>query len=68
MSVSLETLSVLLVEPSTAQYKIIENHFKAIGVRNLHWAKNGSQALHVLDEQTVDLVVNERDNVLRMEA
>ena len=58
MTVSLESLSVLLVEPSNAQRKIIESLFHTIGVNHVHCVGAGAQAMHMLAETTVDVVVS----------
>lgn len=58
MAINLESLTVLLVEPSTAQCKIIENMFHAIGVHSLQCVGTGAGALHVLSETAPDVVVS----------
>lgn len=58
MTTTLDTLNVVLVEPSSAQRKIIENMFNNIGVNHVHWVDCGGKALHLLSELDLDVVVS----------
>ena len=57
MSIIFAHLKTLLVEPSKAQHKIIEGYLRDIGVANVAWAQTGQQALKVLEEAPLELVI-----------
>ena len=53
----LNSLFVLLVEPSTAQSKIIANQFEELGISQFVTVGTGEEALGVVDNEQPDLVV-----------
>lgn len=55
---TLEKLSILLVEPSTAQQKIIKQYLTRLGNSNLNTVVNGSQALEAMGKQLPELVIS----------
>lgn len=58
MSLTLNQLSVLLVEPSTVQQKCIEGYLNELGVEDVKEAGSGNQALDMLKENTFDVVLS----------
>lgn len=54
----LQTLSTLLVEPSSAQQKIISGYLNKIGIVSVVCSKNSSDALVMMREQTPDIVIS----------
>lgn len=54
----IEHISVLLVEPSSAQRKIIDTHLRQTGIINIVWVKDGNQALNHMADSPPDLVVS----------
>jgi len=59
MSVSaLQTLSTLLVEPSSAQQKIISAYLHKIGIVSINCVKNGQQAVDFMHKQSPDMVIS----------
>lgn len=58
MTVVLEQLVTLLVEPSYAQHRIIESYLHNIGVKNVLWATTGQQALYLLETKSPELIVS----------
>lgn len=55
----LETLTVLVVDDSPSARRFIRRVFENLGVRNFHEAENGKQAVGILTETMVDLVVTD---------
>ncbi|HHH48717.1 MAG TPA: response regulator [Gammaproteobacteria bacterium] len=55
---SIDTISVLLVEPSSAQSRIIENHLRTLGVLILFRVKTAGEALREMRAATPDLVIS----------
>lgn len=55
---SLQTLTTLLVEPSSAQQKIITGYLNKIGVLSITCVKNGAEALQSMGSQPPDLVIS----------
>lgn len=55
---TIDQISVLLVEPSNAQRRIIENFLKQVGIIGVHWVKNGVDALSVMSTEIPDLVIS----------
>ncbi len=51
-------LTIVLVEPSRAQGRIIEKNLKEQGVQNCHWFSNGKEALEELPRIMPDLLVS----------
>jgi len=58
MNVSLESLKIVLVEPSTTQERHIERCLHTLGIRHIHGVVNGELALQVLSELSPDLVIS----------
>lgn len=54
----LQELLALLVEPSSAQKKIIESYLAKLGVTNVAWVRNGADAFDVMSKETPDLVIS----------
>lgn len=54
----LNSLYVLLVEPSTAQSTIISRQFEELGIEHFETARDGADALMILEEETPDLVIS----------
>lgn len=55
----LEALTVLVVDDSPSARRFIRHVFENLGVRNFHEAENGVQAMGILAETMVDLVVTD---------
>jgi len=55
---SLSNLLVLLVEPSSAQQKIISGYLGELGVHNLLFAKKGNEAMEKLASSDPDLLIS----------
>ncbi len=55
---SVEDLTILLVEPSGAQRRIIMNHLASVGVHKVDGAGSGGEALEMMQKRTPDLVVS----------
>jgi two-component system, chemotaxis family, chemotaxis protein CheY len=51
-------LSILLVEPSSVQQKIIVSHLKEAGVASIDTANNGEEALKLVEKYPPDLVIS----------
>ena len=51
-------LSILLIEPSAMQQKVILAHLKEAGVANVDTASNGEEALDFVDKYPPDLVIS----------
>ena len=51
-------LSILLVEPSVTQSKVIQNHLLAEGVTKIEAASSGNEALEIMMKYLPDLVVS----------
>jgi len=54
----LNSLYVLLVEPSVAQRRIITNQFEDLGISQYATATTGGQALAVIEQEQPDLVIS----------
>jgi two-component system, chemotaxis family, chemotaxis protein CheY len=57
-SINIKDLSILLVEPSSVQSKIIIKHLQTEGVGNIEVATTGQEALSALQRHHPDLVVS----------
>lgn len=57
-SVAIEQLQVLLVEPSSAQHRIIESYLRQLRVEHIHWVQEAHQALEHIREQRPDLLIS----------
>ena len=55
---SSEELSILLVEPSSTQQKIIQKALEETGVRHLYFADSVKSALYAIKENEPDLIVS----------
>lgn len=58
MAFTLDKLDILLVEPSTAQQKIIVNFLQMLGVEHVNTLQTASEALKALKNSNPDLVVS----------
>jgi len=56
--VDISDLSILLIEPSKMQLKIITNHLTEEGVSNIESASSGSDAIDILNSHTPDLIIS----------
>jgi len=54
----LQTLSTLLVEPSSAQQKIISGYLHKIGIVSINWVKNGQEAVNYMQKNSTDMVIS----------
>ena len=54
----LNELRTLFVEPSTSQRKIIEKQLREIGLVDIRWVPCGVDALDILSDQEIDLVIS----------
>ncbi|MBT5230928.1 MAG: response regulator [Methylococcales bacterium] len=57
MSVSIEELQVILVEPSSMQAKIITGYLTDLGIQNIERQKSGQDALDSINRAPPDLVI-----------
>jgi two-component system chemotaxis response regulator CheY len=57
-SLTIEQISVLLVEPSSAQRRIIENFLKQVGIIGVQWVKTGGEALLSMNAEVPSLVIS----------
>lgn len=57
-TISIADLMILVVEPSTVQSKIIQNHFQEAQVNNIQITHNGAQAIEFMSSSPPDLVVS----------
>lgn len=55
---SIENLTVLVVEPSLTQYKIIDSHLRSLGVSMVERIKDGQSALAGMRQSHPDLVIS----------
>jgi two-component system chemotaxis response regulator CheY len=51
-------LSILLVEPSTTQQKVILSHLETAGILNIDTATNGQEALELIKKYPPDLIIS----------
>ena len=56
--ISLENLQVILVEPSTAQHRIIENYLQVLGVTHVQWVRKAEEVLESLMPNSPDLIIS----------
>ena len=56
--ITLDQLSILLVEPSSTQQRIICNHLNGFGVMNIDKVSNGTAALDTMDNNKHDLIIS----------
>lgn len=57
-SVAIEQLQILLVEPSSAQHRIIEGYLRQLRVEHIHWVQEAQHALDYIAEQQPDLLIS----------
>ncbi|MDT8406912.1 MAG: response regulator [Methylococcales bacterium] len=57
-SINIEDLSILLIEPSLPQLKIILNHLEQQGVTNIEGVGSGEEALAILAHYQPDLIIS----------
>ena len=57
-NISISDLHILLVEPSSAQRRIIMEEMNSVGIINIDEASNGQEALESMEKYTPDLVVS----------
>lgn len=57
-NITLDQLSVVLVEPSSTQRRIIINHLNGFGVMTIDQVTTGREALDVMDKEQHDLVIS----------
>ena len=57
-SVNISDLSILLIEPSTMQLKVIMQHLHNQGIRNIEGTSKGSEALAALKAHRPDLIIS----------
>ena len=57
-TLTVDQISVLLIEPSNAQRRIIENFLKQVGIVSVHWTKSGKDALTIMAVEMPDLVIS----------
>lgn len=56
--IGIEDLTILLVEPSSAQRRIILNHLQAMGIHKVDGVPSGEQALAQMERHPPDLVAS----------
>ena len=57
-NITLDQLSILLVEPSSTQRRIITNHLNGFGVMNINTVATGTDAIETMDKDKHDLVIS----------
>jgi len=57
-NITLDQLSILLVEPSSTQRRIITNHLNGFGVMNINTFATGTDAIETMDKDKHDLVIS----------
>lgn len=57
-NITLDQLSILLVEPSSTQRRIITNHLNGFGVMNINTVATGYDAIETMDKDKHDLVIS----------
>jgi two-component system chemotaxis response regulator CheY len=58
MPVLIDQIHVLLVEPSSAQHKIIEGYLRILGVVSVDWVQTGAQVMETLRRYSPDLLIS----------
>ena len=58
MSIQFFEISVLLVEPSSAQHRIICAYLEELDVTNVRWVKTGNLAVESMAKDMPDLVIS----------
>ena len=57
-SVNISDLSILLIEPSVMQLKVIMQHLKSEGIANIEGVANGKDAMELLKSYRPDLIIS----------
>ncbi|WP_347989400.1 response regulator [Methylomonas sp. AM2-LC] len=57
-SIKISDLSILLIEPSAMQLKVILQHLRSEGITNIEGISSGKEALAVLEQHQPDLIVS----------
>lgn len=57
-AIPLNELSVLLVEPSSTQHKIIVDHLSIAGIQHIDWVKTGQEAIERMNSNPSDLTIS----------
>jgi len=57
-AIPLDGLSVLLVEPSPTQHKIIIDHLYIAGIRHIEWVKTGQEAIDHMNSNPSDITIS----------
>ena len=57
-TLAISDLSILLIEPSSMQLKVIVKHLKEEGVRHIEGASTGSEAWNILQAYQPDLIIS----------
>jgi two-component system, chemotaxis family, chemotaxis protein CheY len=57
-SLAITDLSILLIEPSTTQLKVILNHLKEEDINNIEGVSSGTQAIASLEKYQPDLIIS----------
>ncbi|KPJ92131.1 MAG: hypothetical protein AMJ53_10000 [Gammaproteobacteria bacterium SG8_11] len=55
---TVDQIYLVLVEPSSAQHKIISKYLGEIGIKNHTWVRNGNEALAAMQKSMPDLVIS----------
>ncbi len=56
--IQVSELSILLVEPSNTQYKVIKKHLESEGVKQIEYASSGENVFEILGEYSPDLIIS----------
>ena len=57
-AIPLNELSVLLVEPSSTQHKIIVDHLYIAGIHHIEWVQTGQQAIEHMNSNPCDITIS----------
>ncbi|MGD0959515.1 MAG: response regulator [Methylomonas sp.] len=57
-SVNISDLSILLIEPSSVQLKVIVQHLRNEGIAKIEGAASGKEALTILEQHQPDLIIS----------
>jgi two-component system chemotaxis response regulator CheY len=57
-SVKVSDLSILLIEPSAMQLKVIMQHLKSEGIAKIEGISSGKEALQILEQHQPDLIIS----------
>lgn len=56
--VLIDQIHVVLVEPSSAQHKIIKGYLRELGVNYIDWVQTGAEAMALLRKHSPDLLIS----------